>query len=272
MSVAEIHGKISGTNLSDRMEDLLTADVFGCLRYLPPELALIPFLNTAESFKGDTFRLEDGILRVHSAFWPWLSPPSCIPCEPDVVLGLETAAGSLHVVMIEAKYFAELSSEADERPEPNDQLAREFDNLQSIGPLALKWDPRLAFSSRTLIYVTQDMAMPRADMARSLDEYERKRSRPGDIYWTNWRLLPQILERSLATASDPEHRTVLEDMLILLRRKGLEMFEGVELPSHDLVAELFSFYTIAPRAYKWPVLPEVSRIDTQYRYEVINHD
>ena len=37
--IAEIHGKISssGSNLSDRMEDKLTGNFFGNLRYLPYE-------------------------------------------------------------------------------------------------------------------------------------------------------------------------------------------------------------------------------------------
>ena len=43
MTIAEIHGKISetGTNLSERMEDLLTSDIFGGMRYLPAQKALI---------------------------------------------------------------------------------------------------------------------------------------------------------------------------------------------------------------------------------------
>ncbi|WP_179863669.1 hypothetical protein [Bacillus toyonensis] len=35
--IAEIHGKISSdsSNLSERLEDKLTGDIFGSLRYLP---------------------------------------------------------------------------------------------------------------------------------------------------------------------------------------------------------------------------------------------
>jgi len=47
MSIAEIHGKISssGSNISDRLEDLLTADVFGTFKYLVDPTALINFLE-----------------------------------------------------------------------------------------------------------------------------------------------------------------------------------------------------------------------------------
>jgi hypothetical protein len=44
MTVAEFHGKIP--TLEGR-EDLLTSDVFSVFRYLPVNLALIPFLKKA---------------------------------------------------------------------------------------------------------------------------------------------------------------------------------------------------------------------------------
>ena len=48
--LAEIHNKISqtGSNLSDRLEDKLTGDFFGTIRYLPFELGLKHVFATAE--------------------------------------------------------------------------------------------------------------------------------------------------------------------------------------------------------------------------------
>ena len=57
MTIAEIHGKLSssGSNISDRLEDLLTADVFGCLRYLPFEKGFQKILTRAQRcFVDDT--------------------------------------------------------------------------------------------------------------------------------------------------------------------------------------------------------------------------
>ncbi|TET41771.1 MAG: hypothetical protein E3J66_04840, partial [Dehalococcoidia bacterium] len=67
MTLAEIHGKISetGTNLSERMEDLLTSDIFGCMRYLPTQKALIPFLQTACSLHGNILTIQGEVIRVH---------------------------------------------------------------------------------------------------------------------------------------------------------------------------------------------------------------
>ena len=100
MTVAEIHGKISDSNISERMEDLLTSDVFGCLRYLPPQTGLLPFLLTARSVQGREFKLIPGISKVHSLFWPWLNFKGRSSCEPDVLLGLEDDQGRMHLVMI----------------------------------------------------------------------------------------------------------------------------------------------------------------------------
>lgn len=270
MTIAEIHGKISdtGINLSERMEDLLTSDIFSCIRYLLPEKALLPFLHTVCSLHGNIFTIPDGIVRIHYSFWPWLNLPGRIPCEPDVVLGLETNGRAVHVVLVEAKYYSGLSSEEDEGLEPNDQLARELDNLDIVSPLDLGWKPELDIVSRTLLFVTQDMGMPYGLLAQSLAEYKRKRNRDGDIFWASWRFLPFILEQNLEKESSPENIAVLEDMLGLLLRKGLIMFRGVEP-----ITEYFTlpeFYQVSPRGYSWPDMPESMGVD--YKFEVIKDD
>jgi len=267
MTIAEIRGKIShtGQNLSERMEDLLTSDIFGCMRYLPTQNALIPFLQTACSLHGNILTIPGNILRVHWSFWPWLKLAGRIPCEPDVLLGLETEEKHVHLILIEAKYYSELSSEEDEREEPNDQLARELDNLDVVSVATLGWDPQLDIASRRLLFITQDMGIPRGLLVKSLAEYTRKRNKEGDIYWASWRFLPLILERSLEKETIQENKAVLEDMFTLLLRKGLIMFGGVET-----VAEYFAlpdFYSFAPTKYSWPGIPESTDID--YTFEVM---
>lgn len=266
MSIAEIYGKISdtGTNLSERMEDLLTADVFGCMRYLPIGKALLPFLQTACSFHGNIFTIPDKIVQVHYAFWPWLKTPYSIPCEPDVVLGLETEGHCIHLVLVEAKYHSGLSSEEDERPEPNDQLARELDNLDAISCAALGWKAQLDIASRTLLFVTQDMGIPYDLLAQSLAEYSRKRNRDSDIFWTSWRFLPSILEKMLESEIAPPHRTVLEDMHKLLLRKELVMFRGVERITNDFNLSSFEFYRESLRNYDWSDIHKAFKISYEY--------
>jgi len=266
MSIAEIRGKISetGTNLSERMEDLLTSDIFGCMRYLPAKKALIPFLQTARSLHDNILTIPGEVIRVHYSFWPWLKLVGRIPCEPDVVIGLETKENHVHLVLVEAKYYSGLSSEEDERAEPNDQLARELDNLDAVSCATLGWRAHLEIASRTLLFVTQDMGIPHDLLVKSLAEYARKRSKHGDIFWASWRFLPFILERNLEKESVAENRAVMADMLALLLRKGLIMFGGV-----DPITEYFAlpqFYHFAPTKYSWPVIPEF--LDIDYVFEV----
>ncbi len=266
MTVAEIRGKISevGTNLSERMEDLLTSDVFGCMRYLPAEEALIPFLQTARSFRGNTLSLPDTTIRVHYSFWPWVKLSGCTPCEPDVVIGLETKEGCLHLLFVEAKYHSGLSSEEDEGPVPNDQLARELDNLDAVSCATLGWRTHLEIASRALVFVTQDMGIPRDLLVKSLAEYRRKRNKDGDIFWVSWRFLPSILEQTFLKETVPENRAVVADMLALLLRKGLITFGGVGPVTEHF--DLPEFYRSIPTSYSWPVVLE--SVDIDYAFEV----
>ncbi|BAD76014.1 hypothetical protein GK1729 [Geobacillus kaustophilus HTA426] len=47
MTITEIHGKLPEY---EGMEDLLTSDVFSTFKYLPLELAFIPFLKRAVNY------------------------------------------------------------------------------------------------------------------------------------------------------------------------------------------------------------------------------
>ncbi len=265
--MAEIHGKISetGTNLSERMEDLLTSDTFGYMRYLPAQKVLIPFLRRASSFHSNTLKVPDKITKVHYSFWPWLKLVGRIPCEPDVVLGLETEENHVHLILVEAKYYSGLSSEEDERVEPNDQLARELDNLDVVSCATLGWGTHLEIASRALLFVTHDMGIPRDLLVKSLAEYGCKRNKNGDIFWASWRFLPSILEQNLEKESVPENRAVMADMLALLLRKRLIMFHGVEpITEHYALPQFYYFTT---NKYSWPDIP--AALDIDYVFEVI---
>ena len=266
MTIAEIRGKISqtGQNLSERMEDLLTSDIFGCMRYLPTQNALIPFLQTACSLHGNILTIPGKILRVHWSFWPWLKSSGRIPCEPDVIIGLQTEYNHLHLVLVEAKYYSDLSSEEDERAEPNDQLARELDNLDAVSCATFGWNPQLHIVSRRLLFITQHMGMPRRLVARSLAEYQLKRNKQGDIYWTSWRFLLPILENNLKQENSPQNIAVMEDMLELLLRKGLSVFRGID--PITMRFEIPQFYVMPRRAYTWPMIP--AQIRVTFKYEV----
>lgn len=249
MTIADIHGKLSGASQSDRSEDLLTSNVFGCLRYLPPEEALIPFLNTANSLAGRSFSIADGVVKTHFSFWPWLHARGFSACEPDVVLGLERE-DSLDMVMVEVKYLSGPSSEEDTESLPHHQLARELDQLSCLSSSRLGWRTHAEPTSRALLYVTRDLGMPRVDMERAALEYLSKRKRSCDIYWTSWCFLPALLETAFSGESMAERQAVLEDMISLLERKWLIPFLGIDRVTFaDPTPE---FYQELSYLYKWP--------------------
>ena len=264
MTIAEIRGKISetGSNLSERMEDLLTSDIFGCFRYLPAEEGLIPFLKTAKSHRGISLDIPSSINSMQYAFWPYLKVKGCNPCEPDLLIGIETDQG-LHLIMIEAKYYSGLSSEEDDQDEPNNQLARELDNLATISASQLPWLADLSIISRNLVFVTQDMKIPNDLLSHSLAEYQTKRGN-GDIFWTSWRFLPAILENQLAKEFNVEQRAILEDILLLLQKKGLTMFRGIKPITHNLAVSDFEFYHITPQKFLWPDISVLEPIKYSY--------
>jgi len=128
MLQALLRGKLSRDH--EQIEDILTSNVFGLLRYDDPELTLA-FLSRATLPDGkralDSFLLQSAGISIRWEFWPWWpAAAGCSACEPDVVITLESPDRPRIYVLIEAKLNAAKSSLADERPFPSDQLAREW--------------------------------------------------------------------------------------------------------------------------------------------------
>ena len=170
MLQAMIHGKL--TREGEGLEDLLTSNIFGLMKYLPSEAALLPFLSLAKDPLRDHSLASwlKGTLKVESfRFWPTLAHPKCFGCEPDVDIVFLHDDGTKAWILIEAKYRSGKSSEAIEDTErPNDQLAREFDNLRSISE-------QRGITRHALVYLTTDYTCPQKELQESADEYERKR-------------------------------------------------------------------------------------------------
>ena len=189
MLQAMLRGKLSRPG--EGLEDLLTSNTFGLMKYFPPEAALLPFLSRAFDPLSRTFLggLLDGVVRVERwRFWPNLASPDCIPCQPDVEIILSDGGRKRVGLLIEAKYRSGKSSFACEGADaPFDQLAREFDNL-----CALAREER--FTATAVVYVTPAVACPVKDLEASAREFSAKRGERAAIYWASWRSLPEILE------------------------------------------------------------------------------
>jgi hypothetical protein len=213
------------------MEDILTSNVFGVLKYVLFDEGLLPFLSLAiASNNSPIFSDSNPPTKILTYdFWPLLNEEGCYSCEPDLIISLEHLNGSKSMVLIEAKFHSGKSSEEDreaEMSEPaRDQLAREWQNLESLAK-RMKALPYL-------VYVTAGFSFPRADVEVSLSVIRGKGATNADIYWLSWRELGKTLRMSKLP--------ILKDLKELIeKRYQLTTFESLSLPKSLNIAWQFN--------------------------------
>ena len=207
------------------MEDILTSNIFGLLKYVQPQDGILKYLSYAEDEDGKQ-RLKylsslDGVPReaITYEFWPWWKKEGRIGCEPDVVLALKIPDKQDLLVLIEAKYRSGKSSEADEANEkPNDQLAKEWDYLSERvdKPNTLP----------ILIYLTAHYVYPEQHIKDSIKDFQDnspEETKPV-IYWLSWRHLYKVCENAVCDKTD---KLILNDLARLLVRLNLKFFDDV---------------------------------------------
>jgi hypothetical protein len=220
MLQAQLCGKL--TIKEQRMEDLLTSNVLGSLKYVPYIEGLYLIFQNSYDQNSRRAPIPQNITKVAYKFWPRMKEKYCKECEPDVLLTMVNESKKIIEVLIEAKFLSDKSSEATEEVECNDQLAREWENLtkrtSSNG------------SEPILLYITNDLYYPSDSIKESIEEFNDKWDRtdqaqnwkkPMHVYWISWRELPRILGAS--------RHEILLDLVELLRNQGLTFFEGIKL-------------------------------------------
>lgn len=246
--IAEIHNKISktGSNLSDRLEDQLTGDFFGSIRYLPFQTALryvlaaVRFeLNDQES---DWVKSLQSTLGFDYEIKFWVRHEEG---EIDLILNLPTA-----VIGIEVKYYSGLSSEDEESEEmvtPEEsinQLARYSRLLQDIRQEQPAYLIFLA-PLNILLPVERDMK------ERSIISQDIKM---GFLAWQN--VLEQLQGIELLNL-DIGQRRILQDLIALLLQKGFARFRGFSSAGKDsfMNGQSYTFYkkTKSWLNLSWPI-------------------
>ncbi|HZG77586.1 MAG TPA: hypothetical protein VEZ72_17165 [Paenibacillus sp.] len=220
--IAEIHNKLAsgGSNLHDRLEDQLTGNIFGTMRYLPFSLGLGPVLrkthfeteSQAVAFQSALSAMDDDET-VEYRFWP--KHPN-----GEIDLLIETATT---VIGIEVKYRSGLSSDdeveiSDEAQwtESRNQLAR----YQSVVRDFAKGKKMvLLFAAPTEL----GWAVYRDVIRRRLIQEEIGF---GLLTWEN--ILTGLEDRA-GLSLDRYQDRMLGDMVDLLRKKGFEHFRGFAL-------------------------------------------
>lgn len=254
MLQALLHRKL--TRPEEGLEDLLTSNIFGLLKYLKPQAALLPFLGLAWDPIANR-KLADILRDVEAVeswqFWPTLMNSGCISCEPDVLIALRNGNGRKSLLLIESKYRSGKSSEAAEEDErPNDQLAREFDNLRLLADSE-------GTKEFAVVYITTDFTCPLNELQDSAREYQLKRSLPPAIYWLSWRALINVLEPEAERESE-----IARDLLGLMLALDLTTFcrlrfEEMKVPRWGFEESALPHWAWVVRPPCWRFLPRITK-------------
>ncbi len=239
--IADIKGKLArdGSNLHERVEDNLTGNVFGALRYVPSSLGFVPIFRRAvwECVPSVADRFRHCIDTMTSTqpevkFWHTLGDEGEIDVlieTPNCVLGIEVKLDS----GLSSDDQVDHSTEGEERTESGNQLARYSRGLAFHFP---------DVQSRFLLFVSP------VEMAWAVkDAVARKLIHPNVCIGSlTWQDVLESLEESDGSASDPYHKIVLSDLRDLLRSKGLEHFKG--FTTQDFVSEASFYYNSSERS------------------------
>jgi len=200
MYQAELHGKLS--QRIERMEDILSSNVFSFFKYSTREIFLKGYLNKLKVYVSDQEANEAEFI-----FWPRFEENT----EPDLVI----IVGNYYL-LIEAKYFSGFGGETDKTEA---QLIREIKGG--------KLDAKNYGKDFILIAITADPYYKDYKF-----EIIPKDIRPHFV-WTNWQtvssFLSNILEKDIKIPKQ-EHDFAL-DLYNLLDKKNLRKFQSFDILS-----------------------------------------
>ncbi|HBI02432.1 MAG TPA: hypothetical protein DDY49_00185 [Paenibacillaceae bacterium] len=220
--IEELHGKISpsGSNLTDRLEDKLTGDFFGTLRYLPFEVGLKPILLATllqedhSSAAKDFLQLLDQVKGYEYDFNFWVRSEYG---EIDATLETEKL-----FIGLEMKYRSGLSSddevdnsllELEEREQSINQLSRYSEYLKTVAEGKEKF----------LLFV--------APVSKGVIVVENVHSRnlihkPITLGLLSWETIYEVLEKMDCSHMEPYQKFIISDLTDLLIKKGFQTFNG----------------------------------------------
>lgn len=230
--LAEIKGKVSrtGSNLSERLEDNLTGNVFGALRYLPFSDGLGKVLaNSVQSSNVESIIKEvtDDFWANKIEFWPYDQEG-----ELDALLTFDDT-----IIGIEVKFISGLSSvdDADDVSYTlsKHQLARESRIVARKG--TNKEKVLLFIADRQMCKAVKDDIGDSKESNRKLIENGVEL---GFISWQDF-----LHELKQLNGLDQFQQIIIQDLIELLTRKGFENFIDMKVSNASFVNsdEYFNF-------------------------------
>jgi len=196
MYLAELHGKLSSR--VERMEDVLTSNVFSFFKYSSRDIFLKKYLNEL-GFNISNREAAEAEFR----FWPVFEDGT----EPDLVI----IVGDYYL-LIEAKYFSEFS---EGKEKSDSQLLREIKNA--------KLEAKNYNKKFKLIAITADYFFKKYKFKVILPDIQ------AHFKWTNWQLISSFLDNILSSNPNikgPERDFCL-DLYNLLDKKHLRSFQSI---------------------------------------------
>jgi hypothetical protein len=233
MIQAVLNGKSQGY---EHKEDILTSTLFGMLKYIRPNVALIPFIESAVLYDDKHTNLwqklkSDGIeLRcyreVEYVFWS----NNLNYGEPDIILVFRKHIHNDEdfLLLIEAKLKSEKSGTGE-----NDQLARYYTAIQSdIGNFLETSVSGFTGKKGYIVYLTEYNAF--SEILDSTLEIKKLFSNHSDkIFHLKWHQLYKTFEMMYPDYTTQE-KEIVDDLLLFMDRIGLRDFSGISLPGDDL--------------------------------------
>jgi hypothetical protein len=199
MYLAEIHGKIPSH--FERLEDLLTSNVFSFFKYTNRQFFLKKYLKLLD-IEVTSAEAEEADFR----FWPRFDDDNT---EPDLVI----VAGS-HYLLFEAKYFSDFGVEIGNRKA---QLIREIEG----GLIEARNEGKLF----QMIAITADHYYRTNRFSIIPQKYLHL------FKWTNWQRVTSFLHNTLEGNSkiSSTDRTFASDLYSLLVKKNLRDYIGTQI-------------------------------------------
>ena len=265
--IAEIYGKISnsGSNLNERLEDKLTGDIFGVLRYLPSEKLLLPFLRKAYYVDPETKKIKRLELTFSTepklVFWP----KTYSGVEPDIeIKGLEATAKTK--IFIEVKYKSGLSSddELKEKIHPKDS------NNQLVRQIRVLADES-NYDKKVLVFLTEDGSYPQEILDRVIKTISVNPAFSSvGLFWLSWHELKSVTSELLHYQLPVFEKRIIEDILMYCNKKGFSRYKYYS--PKNITKWKFANNIIHQKTYKSPTLTTIfnltlrSTINSKWSY------
>jgi hypothetical protein len=228
--LAEIQGKISrtGSNLTERLEDNLTGNVFGALRYIPFSLGLGQVLEKGtypKSIGKDINCINSDFWADKIEFWPYDREG-----EIDAMIEFENM-----IIGIEVKYKSGLSSDDEVTNIEKLDKQKEEEMKHSINQLARESRivSRKGLHRKKLLLFIAD----RKSCKEVYDDICSRDILEKDVVlgYISWQEILNQLKR--IQVADPFHQLVIQDIIALLTRKGFEDFTNMLIESPEPINE-----------------------------------